>query len=158
MARRGSVAGVVLIVLGVLFLLGQWTGVGGEGLVALIGAAFLAAYALTRNYGLLVPGGIMTGLGVGIIYQDRLDGEGTPVLLGLGLGFAAIYLVDRAVRRAAGGWWPLVPGAVLTLIGLLQAGNQSGLQGALGRWWPLALVLLGLYLIFRRRGGPTGAG
>src|SRR3972149_3746454 len=98
MAPRWSVAGMVLIVLGGLFLLEQRVGgggggggaVGGEAVVALIGIAFLIAYALTRQYGFLVPGGILTGLGIGIIYENRLEGNGAPVLLGLGVGFLAI--------------------------------------------------------------------
>jgi len=152
---RPSVAGGVLIVLGAMFLLGQWMHVGGEGVVALIGVAFLAAYAFTGQYGFLVPGGIMTGLGIGIISENRLEGEGAPVLLGLGLGFAAIYVIHRfRDGRWAADWWPLIPGGVLVVIGLFLAAGQAGLLGAVGRWWPLILILIGLYMIFRRRPQP----
>ncbi|MGH8246894.1 MAG: hypothetical protein ACREUU_10730 [Gammaproteobacteria bacterium] len=105
MDQRRSVLGVILIVLGIVFLIGQRLNVGGEGVVAAIGLAFLTAYAFTRNYGFLVPGGIMTGLGIGIIYENRLNGEGAPVLLGLGLGFISIAVVDLhgAARNGDGG-------------------------------------------------------
>lgn len=154
MPQRPPVAGVVLILLGALFLLGQWLNVGGEGVVAMIGLAFLAAYAFTRQYGFLVPGGIMTGLGIGIIYEDRLQAEGAPVLLGLGLGFISIYVISRVRGRMPADWWPLIPGGVLTMIGLFLAAGQTGLLGAVGRWWPLVLIVIGLYIIFRQRAQP----
>lgn len=154
MPQRRPVAGVVLIVLGALFLLSQWMGVGGEGVVAMIGLAFLAAYAFTRHYGFLVPGGIMTGLGVGIIYEERLRANGAPVLLGLGLGFLSIFLVSRLRGRMPADWWPLIPGAILTGIGLLLAADQTGVLGVVGRWWPVVLILIGLYIIFGRRMQP----
>lgn len=151
MDQRSSVLGVILIVLGIVFLIGQRLNVGGEGVVAAIGVAFLTAYAFTRNYGFLVPGGIMTGLGIGIICENRLNGEGAPVLLGLGLGFISIAVIDLARRRTQWGWWPLIPGGILTLIGLMLAAGQVGLLGYIGRWWPAILILIGLYVLLRRR-------
>lgn len=150
MAPRRSVAGIILIVLGILFLLGQRLDVGGEAMVAIIGVAFLVAYALTGQYGFLVPGGIMTGLGIGIIYEDRLDARGAPVLLGLGAGFLAIYVISAMRERKPGDWWPLIPGSILAVIGLMLASNATGALATVGRWWPLALVLIGLYIILRR--------
>ncbi|HVH32402.1 MAG TPA: hypothetical protein VNA31_12190, partial [bacterium] len=63
--ERRSLPGIILIVLGVIFIVGQRLGIGGEGTTAAIGIAFLVAFVSTRNYGFLVPGGIMTGLGLG---------------------------------------------------------------------------------------------
>lgn len=155
MASRRSVAGLILIVLGVLVLLGQRLAVGGEAVVALIGIAFLTAYALTRQYGFLVPGGIMTGLGIGIIYENRLNGNGAPVLLGLGVGFLAIYAISSLRGRMPGDWWPLIPGTVLAVIGLMLAADATGALATVGRWWPLVLILIGLYIAFRRPARPA---
>lgn len=155
MDRQRSVIGIVLIALGVLFLIGQRLDVGGEGVVAVIGLAFLTAYAFTRNYGFLVPGGIMTGLGIGIIYETLLDANGAPVLLGLGLGFLTIYVISRLRGRMPADWWPLIPGGILTTVGLFLAADQTGLLGAIGRWWPAALIIIGVFLIYRRRSEPA---
>lgn len=152
---RRSTTGIILVLLGILFLLGQWANIGGESVVAIIGLALLVAYAFTGHYGLLVPGGIMTGLGVGIVYETRLNGSGAPVLLGLGLGFLSIYVIGRTRGRMSGDWWPIIPGGILTVIGLIIAAGQTGLLGAIGRWWPAVLILLGLYLIYRQRGTAT---
>lgn len=61
MEQRRVLSGVILIVIGIVFLAAQRYRLGGEAVVAAIGIAFLAAFAYTRNYGYLVPGGIMTG-------------------------------------------------------------------------------------------------
>ncbi|MGH2348573.1 MAG: hypothetical protein ACRDFT_03785 [bacterium] len=146
--RRRVLPGIILIVLGVVFLLAQQGRVGGQAVVAAIGIAFLVAFLYTRNYGFLVPGGIMTGLGLGIIYQSQAD-RGWAVLLGLGLGFVSIYALDVLTGGRRGGqWWPLIPGGILTFFGLAQA---SGILGTIGRWWPILLIVIGLYLLFRRR-------
>jgi hypothetical protein len=141
----------MLIVIGVVFLLAQQSRIGGEAVVAAIGLAFLVAFFYRRNYGFLVPGGVMTGWGLGIIYQF-LYGASWAKLLGLGLGFIGIYVIDVLTGGRRGGqWWPLVPGGVLAAIGLLQAGGQYGITGTIGRWWPLILIAFGVYLLFRRR-------
>jgi len=155
MNRQRSVIGIVLIALGVLFLVGQRLAIGGEGVVAVIGLAFLTAYAFTRNYGFLVPGGIMSGLGIGIIYETLLDANGAPVLLGLGLGFITIYVISRLQGRMSADWWPLIPGGILTTVGLFLAADQTGLLGTIGRWWPAALIIIGVFLIYRRRSEPA---
>ena len=152
---RRVVPGLVLIALGVLFLLFQQVGVGGEAVVAVIGLVLLAGYAYTRNYGFLIPGGIMTGLGMGIILAARSPGGGSAVLLGLGLGFLSIYVIARW-RHMPAGWWPLIPGGVITVIGLLVAAGESGLLAAAGRWWPVVLILVGVYLLLRRPAGRPG--
>lgn len=152
MERTRLVPGLILIALGVLFLAAQRTGFGAEAVVAAIGVVFLVTFAVTRQYGFLVPGGILTGLGIGIIFETRTVDGGAPILLGLGLGFASIYAIDRLVHRMSWGWWPLIPGGILTFIGLLLAAGQAGILGQIGRWWPALLILLGVFLLFRGRG------
>jgi len=75
------------------------------------------------------------------------------VALGLGLGFLAIYGVDlialRSPERAR--WWPLIPGAILTVIA--GAGGAFGDEGgrALQQGWPVVLIVIGGWLLLRRR-------
>lgn len=154
MERRRPVTGVVLVVLGVLLLAAQWLRIGAEGTVALVGVALLTAYALTGQYGFLVPGAILTGLGVGIVVEQRTQAGGAAVLLGLGLGFVGITAVSRLRGRMPADWWPLIPGGILTALGLLLAAGQTGWLQALGRWWPVVLIALGLYIIVRSRTPP----
>ena len=78
--------------------------------------------------------------------SETLDGEvaGAVLFLGLGLTFAALSLV----RTPAGGLrWALIPAGVMLLLGLavlVATGNE------LFRYlWPVALILVGLYLLAR---------
>jgi hypothetical protein len=147
--------GLLLIAIGTgLFAILQ-TGVGAEAVVALIGGALLVAYGVTRAYGFLVPGSILTGLGTGIILQGRGAPDET-VVLGLGAGFLAIAAIDVLVHGLTPArLWPLIPGGILTIVGL------SAIPGgqALLRLWPLALIAAGAWLIVgqgvARRAAPS---
>lgn len=152
MERPNTVPALVLIGIGVVLLLAQLTGVGPEAVVAVIGAGFLIAYAATRTYGFLIPGGIMTGLGIGIVIQAQaVASQGEPVLLGLGIGFLAIYAVDAVVRRSEALWWPVIPGGILTTIGVLVGtGRESWLENA-GSWWPAILIVIGALILLSQR-------
>jgi hypothetical protein len=159
MQNRNLAPGLVLIGLGVLFGIVQLTGIGGEAVVAVIGGALLVAYAVTRQYGFLVPGGILTGLGVGIIWQMQvLNDSGGAVLVGLGAGFLAIYAIDAIVRRRSALWWPLIPGGITMTIGLLLETGREGTLADAAPLWPIVLIVIGGALLLRQLGAGTGHG
>jgi len=137
--------GAVLVVVGAVLLGARFNDVVAAGGPALwIGLGFLTWWAFSGSYGLLVPAGVLTGLGVGLML-DHAEFYGNPVALGLGVGFLAIYALDALRRQRSSSWWPLVPGAVLVVVGLLQ--NTSGWDslGELG--WPLFLIVIGIIII-----------
>jgi hypothetical protein len=151
MQERNLAPGLVLIGLGVMFAIVQLTGVGGEAVVAVIGGALLIAYAFTRHYGYLVPGGILTGLGLGIIWQAAvLSDAGGAVLVGLGAGFLTIYLVDLFVRGNRALWWPIIPGGITLTIGLLLETGSGGTLAGAAPLWPILLVVIGGTLLLRQ--------
>ncbi len=150
---RGSVVGgVILIMLGVAFLAMQVLGEGAGALVPLgIGVAFLVSHFAYRSYGFLVPGAILTGLGSGLLVEQFTDVPGEPIVLGLGLGFLLIFVIDRGLTHAGpseGAWWPLIPGGILTLVG---AGTLvPGLSDAVLRYgWPVAFIIGGFFIVWR---------
>jgi hypothetical protein len=147
---RHSAAGLVLIAVGLILLADRMQILRSDLTVLIIGASLLAGYAFTREYGLLVPGGILTGLGAGIAARTWLGPAGAPVLLGLGLGFLLVYGLDRASgAQRAGGSWPLIPGGILVVIGLIGAARGFGAARAVAAWWPVLLVALGIWLLLR---------
>lgn len=154
MAPRGQlrelVAGTILLVLGVIFLIVRLTARGGQYLIAAVGIAFLLGYVWSRDDDLLVPGSLITGLGLGMALQPVGWEEGTYVLLGLAAGLLATYALSiilsaRPIAPAAS----LVPGAALAVLGLLEALATGGLLRFIARWWPLALVVGGGSILWR---------
>lgn len=149
---RRYVPGLVLIIVGGVLLLARQHLISGDVTVLIIGTLLLAAYAFTGHYGLLVPGGIMTGLGAGIALRDRGPLGAASGMLGLGAGFLLIYVVDRARgTQRPGGSWPVIPGGILVTIGVVQAARAAHAVWAIGTWWPVLLILLGVWLLLRPR-------
>lgn len=149
--RSNVVGGVILIMLGLAFLGMQVFEAAGGAFVPLgLGIAFLTTHLIYRNYGFLVPGGILTGLGVGLLAEEFSVFAGEPVVLGLGLGFISIFVIDRVTRTGPreGYWWPLIPGGILTMVGV--GSLFPDLTETIMRFgWPLAIILLGVFVIVR---------
>ena len=128
-----------------------------------LGVAFLAAGILTRESGWLIPGGILSGIAAGIaltggplarfVPAGLIPGdEGGLFLIAFGGGWFLITALS-VVFTTRPQWWPLIPGAILTFIGLAVAFGSvfETLLVAAARLWPIALIALGLYLLFQTR-------
>ncbi len=137
--------GAVLVTVGAVLLAGRLNHVVAAGGPALwLGAGFLVWWIFSGNYGLLVPAGVLGGLGAGLMLGET-GFYGNAVALGLGAGFLAIYLLDLLRQRHRSNWWPLVPGAVLVAVGLVQNTTGWGSLGDLG--WPLFLIVAGVIVV-----------
>ena len=146
--RDRSMLAIILIGLGVLFFLGMFpvsdffpnTG----GLILLVlGGIFLYAYFNTRpgyRVGFVIPGAILLGLGVGVALQNYSFIPGASIVpLTLGLGFCLIWVLEH--RH----WWALIPGGILVAVGLSDA-IGVGMEVL----WPLALIAIGVYILYDR--------
>lgn len=141
--------GLILIGLGAIFLLDRLVPDIGAYLPLLVGLGFLAAFLATRAYGFLIPAGIVSGVGAGIVLQ-RSYPEGGVFLLALGTGFVAIWLIGALFRLREPHWWPLIPGGILITIGLVDLADEGGrLAELLEVGWPLLLVAVGILVIIR---------
>lgn len=138
-------AGVVLVLLGIVLLAGQLLpGFGDEVWTFVIGGLFVAGYFYRKAYGLLVPGCILLGIGLGSLGEASGGGFADFDSVGLGLGFVAIFVIDY-LYRGHSSWWPLAPGAILVVSGL-AAGNQA-VRDALTVGWPVILILIGVVVL-----------
>lgn len=155
----GFGAGWILIAIGCLLLLENLFHWRGEIFLIVLGGAFLAGHLSNRSYGLLVPAMILIGLGAGITASETrlLDLEEYWIPLFMGIGFVAIYLIDRFTWQQSTSW-PIWPGGILVLIALWGIAYETGFfidiwwdfMDIVSVWWPVLLILWG-FLLLRRR-------
>lgn len=163
---RSTSPAVLLIGLGVVFLLWRVLSPTGALPLLILGGIFTAVSLLRGVRGLLIPGGILLGLGGGIVAAallGHLSGAlgAAAIFGGLGAGFWFIHYADRLRHPYGDGYgFARVPGTVLLIIaagfaaiGLLSVSFQT--LGLLLNFWPILLIVGGLWLFFgnRRRGG-----
>ena len=156
--RDDLVGGLVLIGIGLLFLVSRFVDFGNLGLLILplLGVAFMTWGILTREDGLMVPGGILSGVGVGVyliagpLALPAGIEEGGIFLLSLGAGFASITLFTALFGKETH-WWGLIPGGIIALVGLsvLFGGVFMDVLSAAGKYWPVILIGVGVYTIFK---------
>jgi hypothetical protein len=143
--RKRVVFGLVLALVGAaLFWMNIAEGPMEAVILSALGAAFVAGYFYNHSYGLLIPGCILLGLGLGELLDRTWFGVGDTQQLGLGVGFLAIYVVDRMYRGRTS-WWPLVPGVIL--VGSVLADEFYGFRSVVEKGWPLILVAIGLAIM-----------
>jgi hypothetical protein len=161
--RDQWVGGAVLITIGVALLLGQLVGDAEQFVLLGIGLVLLLLFAVSRNPGTLIGGGIVTGLGAGVLVAANTEGEiaGAAVLFGLGFGFLGVWLVGTLMRIEETKIWPLIPGAILIVVGIVVLAGTEAAR-TLERLWPVALIGVGVVVLLaalRGRGnGSSGGG
>ena len=119
---------------------------GGTILLGGIGLAFWVIYFLNReHWWAVIPGGVMFTVALVAGLDAVFEGleMGGVVLLGIGLTFGLLSLLPTPQGRMR---WALIPAAVLLVMGLLITAATTGILEYL---WPAALILAGLYLLFR---------
>jgi hypothetical protein len=148
-AREPLLIGVVLVLIGGVLLFAREIPEFGPYIPLVVGLGLLVMFALTREYGWLIGGGVVTGVGVGVVLATSATGNlaGAGFLLSLGLGFLAIWAVSYLLRLPERHWWPLIPGLILGTIG--AAVYLGGTALDLLSLWPLILVAIGIVLVAR---------
>jgi len=147
--RPRRLGGVALIALGALFLIAQLSSSDRLGLLflPLIGLGFIGWALQSHHVGLLVPGGILLGIGAGsglinVLFPDSAGNiQGGVFFLAFAAGWLLIALLsglsDNHPHR-----WPLIPAGIMAGLGsLLIIGSV---------WWPLALVAVGVALYLKK--------
>jgi len=156
----GLFAGVVLILIGLSSLLAILypTIDFDRYFLLLLGIIFLAWGSLRSTRGLLIPGGILTGLGAAVLLTSGIYSQFTnPVDGGIFLlvfagGWLLIPLFTALFARPVM-WWPTIPAAFMAVFGvaLLASSLDPQVLDYLNKGWPLILIVIGLYLILRHR-------
>jgi hypothetical protein len=150
--------GGILAAFGLFLIISSWLGMD-LSLVFLpaLGVTFLVSGILTRKIGLLIPGGILVGIGAGAILMEKVvrnvggEAQGGYFLLAFAAGWVLITLSALLIKSWT--WWPLIPGGVLALVGWALLAGQKGLEMLkyANYVWPVILIVVGLFLLLRRR-------
>jgi hypothetical protein len=145
------IPGFALLSLAVLIALDQFLPeigdvLGGTLFLGGIGLAFWVIYFINReHWWAVIPGGVLFTLALVAGLSPVLEGieTGGVFLLGLGLTFGLLSLLPTPQGRMR---WALIPAGVLLAMGLVITTAATGIIKYL---WPAALILVGLYLLFR---------
>ncbi len=124
-----------------------------------LGIAMLVTGVWRGLFGLIIPGALLIGIGLGIsqawndlVATNPLAQTGL-MLVWFALGWGLIVLFSRVVTTKFI-WWPLIPGGVLAMVGwgLYIGGDPDNAISIIGNSWSVGLVIFGLYLLLLRRG------
>lgn len=150
------IGGAVMIAIGLMLFMAQIVKDERIGflLMPVLGLFFIAMGIGTRNSGIMVPGGILSGLGTGLMLVSTGTfnemASGSIILLSLALGFIAIIPLTAIVGGKVQ-LWPLIPGGFIGLTGGVLLAGEFGLQvlTLLGFAWPVFLIATGAFVILR---------
>jgi hypothetical protein len=145
------IPGVVLLSLAALIFINQafpnrFENLGGVIFLGGIGLAFLLVYLTQReNWWAVIPAGVLFTVAIISGIGDTVQGDFVPgvLFLGLAVTFAVVALLPNAQGRMS---WAFIPAGILAVMGLLFLAAQVSLINFV---WPVALILLGLFLIGR---------
>jgi len=159
--RNDLIGGLLLISIGALVLVGKYFNLNTIPNLSLfflpaLGALFMLAGILGRNAGLMVPGGILSGIGWGAYlvagpFTWQTDAQqGGIFLLAFALGWVSITVVSALFAKRTV-WGTLIPAAVLAAVGgaLFFGGAFMDVLEVAGKLWPLALIAAGVAVIFK---------
>ncbi|MEW6522550.1 MAG: hypothetical protein AB1445_03080 [Bacillota bacterium] len=143
----GNQVGLLLALAGLALLLhnvGVWDR---HWTLVVLGMLLLWIYPRRRGGLVLVGGALLMAMGTSGLLAQAYWPRGAPSLFLLlaGLVLLAVHVVDRKAGYAQG--FSLVVGLVFLAWGLLRLLRV----GALGQWWPVVLVLAGLWIWWRHR-------
>lgn len=152
---RDLVAGAILLMVGGFLLALEHLPDIAFVIPLLIGLGLLGLFLVARTPALLSTGAVITGIGVGILTatQGSADFGGAGVLVSIGAGFLLVTVLGAIFQVPSVRTWPLVPGLALIALGAIiySSGLGQEVLDVASRWWPLALVLMGAYLVLAAR-------
>lgn len=124
--------------------------------LAAIGLSFWIIYFIRPSHWWpIIPGGVLFTLAAVVTASTWIEGTAIAAILffGLALTFGLVYILPTPEGRMI---WALITAGVLVLLGLLTALTYTS---AVNYVWAVALILVGVYMLYRQgRGGITRHG
>lgn len=153
--KNSLAAGIILVAIGFGLLLFQLFNIP-QFFPLILGVIFLSAGIITRKAGFIIPGGIITGVGLGTLstmnswfFPMNSEESGGLFLLLFSLGWFSITLLTGLFTNDRQ-TWPLIPGGIMAAIGTLVLMGETGkrILELAGTYWPLILVIIGLSILW----------
>ena len=148
------VAGTILIVIGAVTLLQSWLDIGNY-ITLLLGVGMLILGCATRRGGWIIPGGVLTGIGLGILVSEGpwhfpgMEQNGV-FLLCFAFGWFLITALTYAFTNCTQ-WWALIPGGIMAVIGAILVVTHGNIRWEnLNMVYAVILITVGLVLLFSR--------
>jgi hypothetical protein len=146
------IPGFVLLSIGTLIGLNEYApsfdeAWGGALVLGGISLSFWMIYLTDRaRWWAVIPGGVLLSVTTIVILSSQLPGQelGWVIFLGMALTFGLVYLLPTGERRNR---WAIYPAAMLLLMALLLMAMMGQVINIV---WPIALILAGLYIAYRR--------
>ncbi len=155
-SRRYLSSGLILV--GITWFLTNQNYIPGYLLLYVLSAGFLGAYIFVKkSLGFLIPASNIAAVAIFSTLVEKIENiNGAWIIVLLGLSFLAIYVTHtRSLVTTDKGEkiWPLIPGAILSIIGLwiLMGSIGEKFLQLIGLIWPLALVLAGVLILFMKK-------
>ena len=166
MKRRGSFTlGFLLVLLGAWFLavqfvpdIGEWVEQVADWPFWVIGPGLIFIFAglISGVTDLMIPGSIISGIGL-ILYYQNATGDWQSwsyawaliiVFVGIGIFLANLFKGDLRTAVREGGS-PFMTGAIMFLIFGSIFRVAFGQSPLLGQYWPALLIVFGLWLLIK---------
>ncbi len=157
--------GLLLIIMGGIFLLSNLGYYPGEFTLAIVGALLLLMYyrsgnsVYRRSQGLLIAGAIVTMVGLFAAIEQNVplgDRDGYLFFVFLGIAFLFVFLVHtRHLKNLPSGKrrWPLYPAAGLwgfsLFVFIVQVLDSDLTKRLLSNLFPIGLIIVGVILILK---------
>ncbi len=143
-------AGIILIIFGAASLLQHWLDIGNY-VVLLIGLGMLAWGSVSRRTGWIIPGGVLTGIGLGILAMEghwffpNADSNGV-FLVCFALGWIIISVLTALFTCTQ--WWALIPGIIMAVVGSVTLAANGAIRWEdLNLVYAVILLTAGLFLL-----------
>ncbi|MBT2248397.1 hypothetical protein JHV56_06775 [Arthrobacter sp. BHU FT2] len=151
-----AIPGSVFLGLAAVVTVSQLTGSGAAAafLFLFMAAGFAAVYVrVPDNWWALIPAGVMATLAVIVSLPPSFQGTPTAAVLFLGLAatFGVLSVVPVSTGETSGGKarlrWPLIPAAVLAVLGVIMALQASAVLIPMDFAVPAVMILAGVALV-----------
>lgn len=149
--------GSVFLLSGIFALLGNFLKLPIFGILFLpsLGLIFIIWSILSKDSGLLIPGGILEGIGLGIVFVTSIKGveelsKGGLFFIGFAIGWLLIVILSKLFFKKTV-FWPLIPGAFMFIFGILIFLGTKGINFLknLNLIWPIILIIAGSFIVFK---------